>query len=44
MHTGWVGLTNKPALQDGNTAMTLRRLGAVLYVKTNVPQSMMVCA
>ncbi|KAH8695242.1 putative acetamidase [Talaromyces proteolyticus] len=38
---GWVGLTNKPASQDGNAATTLRRLGAVLYVKTNVPQSMM---
>ncbi|KAE8557441.1 hypothetical protein TMatcc_004893 [Talaromyces marneffei ATCC 18224] len=38
---GWVGLTNKPATQDGNAAATLRRLGAVLYVKTNVPQSMM---
>lgn len=40
--TGWVGLTNKPSMQDGNAAATLRRLGAVLYVKTNVPQSMMV--
>lgn len=39
---GWVGLTNKPAVKDGNAAVTLRRLGAVLYVKTNVPQSMMV--
>ncbi|RAO65108.1 uncharacterized protein BHQ10_001120 [Talaromyces amestolkiae] len=38
---GWVGLTNKPAIRDGNAAATLRRLGAVLYVKTNVPQSMM---
>ncbi|CRG86329.1 hypothetical protein PISL3812_03334 [Talaromyces islandicus] len=38
---GWVGLTNKPAVQDGNAAAALRRLGAVLYVKTNVPQSMM---
>ncbi|PLB50669.1 amidase [Aspergillus steynii IBT 23096] len=38
---GWVGLTNKPAHADKTVATTLRRLGAVLYVKTNLPQSMM---
>ncbi|KAJ5929959.1 hypothetical protein N7466_005452 [Penicillium verhagenii] len=38
---GWVGLTNNPAQADKSVARTLRRLGAVLYVKTNLPQSMM---
>ncbi|KAH6892421.1 acetamidase [Thelonectria olida] len=38
---GWVGFIDKPAPEDSSTAMTLRRLGAVLYVKTNVPQSLM---
>ncbi|EPS26957.1 hypothetical protein PDE_01897 [Penicillium oxalicum 114-2] len=38
---GWVGLTNNPAPADKAVARTLRRLGAVLYVKTNLPQSMM---
>ncbi|KAF3352146.1 hypothetical protein VdG1_09366 [Verticillium dahliae VDG1] len=38
---GWVGLVGKPAARDSNTAHVLRKLGAVFYVKTNVPQSMM---
>ncbi|KAJ5114992.1 Amidase [Penicillium alfredii] len=38
---GWVGLTKNPATTDKSVARTLRRLGAVLYVKTNLPQSMM---
>ncbi|KAJ5711670.1 hypothetical protein N7488_005826 [Penicillium malachiteum] len=38
---GWVGLSNDPAQADKSVARTLRRLGAVLYVKTNLPQSMM---
>ncbi|RFU27849.1 hypothetical protein B7463_g8504, partial [Scytalidium lignicola] len=38
---GWVGLTNRPAAEDAHAAKALRKLGAVLYVKTNVPQSMM---
>ncbi|KAI9040166.1 putative acetamidase [Aspergillus affinis] len=38
---GWVGLANQPAPSDKSVATTLRRLGAVLYVKTNLPQSMM---
>ncbi|KAJ5396674.1 hypothetical protein N7509_004787 [Penicillium cosmopolitanum] len=38
---GWVGLTNNPSQTDKSVAQTLRRLGAVLYVKTNLPQSMM---
>jgi hypothetical protein len=38
---GWVGLTNKPAKRDSGTTI-LKRLGAVLYIKTNIPQSLMV--
>jgi len=38
---GWVGLTGKPATRDAGSATMLRRLGAVLYVKTNIPQSLM---
>lgn len=40
-YKGWVGLTGDPAPTDKSVARTLRRLGAVLYVKTNLPQSMM---
>jgi Asp-tRNA(Asn)/Glu-tRNA(Gln) amidotransferase A subunit family amidase len=39
---GWVGLTNKPAKRDSGTTTMLKRLGAVLYIKTNIPQSLMV--
>lgn len=39
---GWIGLANKPAVEDSTPTKTLRELGAVLYVKTNVPQSLMV--
>ncbi|KAM5349637.1 hypothetical protein ACJ41O_006142 [Fusarium nematophilum] len=38
---GWVGLTDKPAVRDAGITKMLRRLGAVLYVKTNIPQSLM---
>ncbi|KAJ3530704.1 hypothetical protein NM208_g9207 [Fusarium decemcellulare] len=38
---GWVGLTKKPAARDAGITTMLRRLGAVLYVKTNIPQSLM---
>ncbi|KAJ5813140.1 Amidase [Penicillium robsamsonii] len=38
---GWVALTNKPSEVDGKETRALRRLGAVLYTKTNVPQSLM---
>lgn len=39
---GWAGLCFKPAEQDSvSTIAQTRRLGAVLYVKTNLPQSMM---
>lgn len=40
--SGWVGLTGKPAQRDAGATRMLRRLGAVLYVKTNIPQSLMV--
>ncbi|VUC24526.1 unnamed protein product [Clonostachys rosea] len=38
---GWVGLTDRPAKRDAGITTMLRRLGAVLYVKTNIPQSLM---
>ncbi|KAJ9663206.1 hypothetical protein H2198_000967 [Neophaeococcomyces mojaviensis] len=38
---GWVGLINHPAKADTPLVETLRSLGAILYCKTNIPQSMM---
>ncbi|KAJ6009958.1 hypothetical protein N7522_004974 [Penicillium canescens] len=38
---GWVGLTNKPAQSNSSVVQLLESMGAVLYVKTNVPQSLM---
>ncbi|OQE36751.1 hypothetical protein PENCOP_c011G08448 [Penicillium coprophilum] len=38
---GWVGLTNEPAKSNSSLANLLESMGAVLYVKTNVPQSLM---
>ncbi|KAJ5472218.1 Amidasefungi [Penicillium desertorum] len=38
---GWVGLTNKPAKSNSSIVQLLESMGAVLYVKTNVPQSLM---
>lgn len=38
---GWVGLIGKPAAEDTPGVAEFRRLGGVIYVKTNVPQSMM---
>ncbi|KAJ5371846.1 hypothetical protein N7517_003852 [Penicillium concentricum] len=38
---GWVGLTNKPAKSNSSIVKLLEAMGAVLYVKTNVPQSLM---
>ncbi|KAJ5124926.1 uncharacterized protein N7515_008751 [Penicillium bovifimosum] len=38
---GWVGLTNKPAKSNDSIVQLLESMGAVLYVKTNVPQSLM---
>lgn len=32
----------KPAMKDCNAVAALRRLGAIPFVKTNVPQSLMV--
>lgn len=40
--TGWVGLANKPAAKSDSVVQLLESMGAVLYVKTNVPQSLMV--
>ncbi|VUC22928.1 unnamed protein product, partial [Clonostachys rosea] len=39
---GWVGLIGKPAPEDSNVVAVLRKLGAVPFIKTNVPQSLMV--
>lgn len=44
MSTGWVGLCGKPAQTDCLLAECLRKQGAVLYCKTNIPQSLMVSA
>ncbi|PYI24861.1 amidase signature enzyme, partial [Aspergillus indologenus CBS 114.80] len=38
---GWVGLIDKPARKSSSIARLLESMGAVLYVKTNVPQSLM---
>ncbi|KAJ5367489.1 hypothetical protein N7541_001430 [Penicillium brevicompactum] len=38
---GWVGLTNKPATSNSSIVQLLESMGAVLYVKTNIPQSLM---
>lgn len=38
---GWVGLIDKPAKADAPAVELYRKLGVVLYVKTNIPQSLM---
>ncbi|KAL4798288.1 amidase signature domain-containing protein [Aspergillus venezuelensis] len=38
---GWVGLANKPAKESDAVVKLLESMGAVLYVKTNIPQSLM---
>lgn len=38
---GWVAMSGKPAADDGIVLQIIRKLGGVPYVKTNVPQSMM---
>lgn len=42
LYVGWVGLVGKPAKSHSSIALSLESMGAVLYVKTNVPQSLMV--
>ena len=39
---GWVGLIGKPAPRNSLGVDMVLRLGAVIYVKTNIPQSLMV--
>ena len=39
---GWVSEIGKPKTEDVAMVKVLRRLGAVVYVKTNIPQSLMV--
>ncbi|KAI1914019.1 hypothetical protein LOZ12_001052 [Ophidiomyces ophidiicola] len=38
---GWVGLIGKPAPRNGCVAELLLSMGAVIYCKTNIPQSLM---
>ncbi|KAL6242382.1 hypothetical protein RBB50_010521 [Rhinocladiella similis] len=38
---GWVGLIGQPAEADELTVQQYRALGAIVYCKTNVPQSLM---
>lgn len=38
---GWVGLIGKPAARDNMAVQQYRSLGAILYCKTNIPQSLM---
>ncbi|KAJ5222842.1 uncharacterized protein N7469_009082 [Penicillium citrinum] len=38
---GWVGLIGKPARNSSSIVQLLEALGAVMYVKTNIPQSLM---
>lgn len=42
MPTGWVGEIGKAAKTDDTIAKLLRAQGAILYCKTNIPQSLMV--
>lgn len=42
MVSGWVGLVDSPARSSSSIVQLLQSMGAVLYVKTNVPQSLMV--
>jgi hypothetical protein len=44
LSVGWVGLANKPAAKSDSVVQLLESMGAVLYAKTNVPQSLMVCS
>ncbi|EFW19048.1 hypothetical protein D8B26_007234 [Coccidioides posadasii str. Silveira] len=38
---GWVGMIGKPAPRNGCVAELLLSMGAVIYCKTNIPQSLM---
>lgn len=40
--TGWIGKIGKPAKRNSMGVELLLRLGAVIYTKTNIPQSLMV--
>lgn len=39
---GYVGRASKPAFEDASLVKVLKRLGAVILTKTNVPQSILV--
>ncbi|KAJ5936640.1 hypothetical protein N7466_003090 [Penicillium verhagenii] len=38
---GWIGLVNKPAKSSCDIVRLLESMGAIMYVKTNIPQSLM---
>ncbi|KAJ5085321.1 hypothetical protein N7532_010092 [Penicillium argentinense] len=38
---GWVGLIGKPAKSSSSVVQLLESMGAVMYVKANIPQSLM---
>ena len=38
---GWVGLIGKPAEKDNMAVSQYRSMGAIIYCKTNIPQSLM---
>jgi amidase len=40
---GYVGRSFKPAVEDAILVRILKGLGAVVFAKTNLPQSIMVC-
>lgn len=39
---GYVGRASKPAAQDGVLVTLLKKMGAVIIAKSNLPQSIMV--
>lgn len=39
---GFVGWANDPATSDSSMVALLKNLGAIVYVKTNVPTAMMI--
>ncbi|KAJ5887325.1 hypothetical protein N7504_011372, partial [Penicillium tannophilum] len=38
---GWIGLIGKPAKSSSEIVQLLESMGAIMYVKTNIPQSLM---
>ena len=38
---GWVGMISKPAAEDNIAVQQYKQMGAIIYCKTNIPQSLM---